>query len=119
LVNEAIAELPEKIREKMENVAITIAKSPTPEQLKKTGIRHNDTLLGLYEGVPKTEWGRGFGMVLPDKITVFQASIENFARTPEEIKKMVSNVAWHEIAHHFGFGEKEVRSMEKKRKEKK
>ena len=115
LVKEALLELPEKIRQKIENVAIVIEESPTEEQLKKTGIRYGGSLLGLYEGIPKTTWGRGFGGNLPDKITIFQKIIENFAKSPNEIKKLVKNVVFHEIAHHFGFNEKEARKLESKR----
>ncbi|MDI6602536.1 MAG: metallopeptidase family protein, partial [Patescibacteria group bacterium] len=82
LVKESILELPERIRQKIDNCALCIEKRPSTEQLRKTGIRYGGLLLGLYEGVPQTKWGRGFGMILPDKITIFQESIEKFARTP-------------------------------------
>jgi len=118
LVKESILELPEKIRQKMDNLALCVEKRPTAEQLRKTGIRYGGFLLGLYEGVPRTKWGRGFGMILPDKITIFQDSIEKFARTPEKIKKLVKTTVWHEIAHHFGFNEKQVRELERKRRKK-
>jgi len=118
LVKEATKGLPEKIRQKMDNLAICVEKRPSREQLRKTGIRYGGLLLGLYEGVPKTKWGRGFGMILPDKITIFQESIENFASSPEEIKKLVRNTVFHEIAHHFGFDEKEARELERKRRKK-
>ena len=114
LVNEAVAGLPEDIRTMMKNVAITIDEIPNQEQLRKTGVRRGDFLLGLYEGVPQTSWGKGFGNHLPDKITIFEKSIEQFAQTPEEIKKLVKNVVWHEIAHHFGIDEKAVRKLEQK-----
>lgn len=116
LVKESFLELPKKIRQKMDNVALCVEKRPSPEQLRKTGIRYGKILLGLYEGVPQAKWGRGFGMVLPDKITIFQESVKRFARTPEKIKKLVRNVVWHEVAHHFGFNEKEVRELERKRR---
>jgi len=116
LVRQALAGLPEKIRQKMENVAICVEKRPTPEQLRKTGIKYGGLLLGLYEGVPQTAWGKGFGQILPDKITIFQESIENFASTPEAIKELIKNVVWHEVAHHFGFSERGVRILEEKRK---
>ena len=118
LIKESILELPEKIRQKMDNLALCVEKRPTAEQLRKTGIRYGGFLLGLYEGVPQTKWGRGFGMILPDKITIFQDSIEKFARTPEKIKKLVKTTVWHEIAHHFGFNEKQVRELERKRRKK-
>jgi len=48
---------------------------------------------------------------------LFQRSIEAVAKTPEEIKERVKRTVWHEIAHHFGMNEKEVRDLEKKRYE--
>ncbi len=114
LVMESVAELPENIRKAMENVAIVIEEKPTGEQLKKTGIRYGNSLLGLYEGVPQTKWGKSFGMILPDKITIFKESIEKFAQAPEEIKELVKNTVWHEIGHHFGFDEKGVKKLESK-----
>ena len=102
----------------MENVALVIEDEPTSEQLRKTGVRYGVSLLGLYEGVPATKWGKGFGMILPDKITIFQESIEKFASSPTEIQELVKYVVWHEIAHHFGFDEKGVRKLEEKRRKK-
>jgi predicted Zn-dependent protease with MMP-like domain len=116
LVEQAVQELPEKIRQKIENVAIIVEERPSSEQLRKVGVRYGGILLGLYEGIPQTKWGRGFGGNLPDKITIFKESVERFAKTSEEIKELVKNVVWHEVAHHFGFNEKEIRELERKRK---
>jgi len=102
LVREAVLSLPEKIRQKMDNIDIVIEKGSP-----------RGSLLGLYQGVPKTAWGRDFGMMLPDKITIFQAPIERMARTPKEVKEIVMETVWHEIAHHFGFDEKSVRRLER------
>ena len=103
LVKEALLEIPENIRKKMDNVEIIVEKgSPY------------GSLLGLYEGVPKTAWGRGFGMTLPDKITIFQQPLEKMARSREELKEVVKNTVWHEVAHHFGFDEKKTRELEAK-----
>lgn len=114
LVSEGIANLPEHIRKKVDNAAVCVEDRPTAEQLRKAKIGPGGSLLGLYEGVPKTVWGRGFGGNLPDKITIFQRPIEQQARTPERVKALVKEVVWHEVAHHFGFGERGVREMERK-----
>ncbi len=106
LVKKAILELPEHIRQKMDNVDIVI------EDKSSLG----DSLLGLYQGVPQTSWGRGFGNILPDKISIFQKPIERSAKSEREIVDLVKNTVWHEIAHHFGFSEKGVRELEVKRK---
>ncbi len=113
LVNEGITDLPKHIRNKVDNVAVCVAEKPTADQIKRAKIGPGRLLLGLYEGVPKTAWGRGFGGNLPDKITIFQDSIEQVARTPEAIRKQVKKTVWHEVAHHFGFSESGVRGMER------
>ena len=114
LVKKAVMALPKRIREKMDNVAIVIENESSPNYLRKAGMRFEDTLLGLYQGVPKTTWGRGFGGNLPDKITIFKEPIEEIALTPKEITELVKITVWHEIAHHFGFDEKQVRKLEEK-----
>ena len=114
LVKKAIVRLPKHIQKKMDNVAIVIKKKPSQYELEKTGIKIGGALLGLYQGVPKTAWGRGFGMILPDKITIFQDSIEQIASSQDEIKELVKIVVWHEIAHHFGFNESQIRKLEAK-----
>ena len=116
LVKKAILDLPEHIRQKMDNVDIVIEKKASIEQLSKIGLRSVDSLLGLYQGVPQTAWGRGFGNILPDKISIFQQPIEKLAKSDKEIVDLVKNTVWHEIAHHFGFSEKGVRTLEAKRK---
>ena len=114
LVKKAIMDLPKHIREKMDNVAIVIENKPSPNYLRKAGMKFGNTLLGLYQGIPKTTWGRGFTGDLPDKITIFSEPIEKIALTPKEITELVKITVWHEIAHHFGFGEKQVRKLEEK-----
>ena len=115
LVEEGIKDIPQKFLDKLDNVGIVIEENPTSEQLKKLKIRKNYFLFGLYEGIPKTKrWG--YSDVLPDKITIFKNHIEQSAQTEEEIKKLVKETVWHEIAHHFGMDEKEVREAESRRK---
>ena len=67
LVKESLLVLPETIREKMENVAIVVEDRPSEDDLKQTGIRYGNFLLGLYQGTPKTAWGRGYGCGCPTK----------------------------------------------------
>ena len=116
LVREAILELPLRIREKMENVGIVIEDYSTAIQMKKGGVLSGGLLLGLYEGVPQTKRGPYYTLALPDKITIFQKSIEAVAQNPEAIKEQVRNTVRHEIAHHFGFDEQGARRVSGKRR---
>lgn len=114
LVKEAIISLPKHIRDKMDNVAIVIENKPSPLQLEEIGTRLKSLLLGLYQGVPQTAWGRKLATRLPDKITIFQDSIQRLTSSKKDIINLVKKTVWHEIAHHFGFSEKQVRNLESK-----
>ena len=115
LVLGGIEAIPEKFLEKLDNVDIVIENEPTDVQIKKLKLGRNSKLFGLYEGVPQTRSGH-YSWVLPDKITIFQKPIEEVAFNDEQIKEIVKNTVWHEIAHHFGMDEERVRKAERKRK---
>jgi len=78
------------------------------------GVPPNRDMVGLYHGIPHTERGPGYTMVLPDKITIWKGMIEAIAKNGTEIPALVRKVVWHEIGHHLGFGEREIRRLEKK-----
>jgi len=113
LVKKAVYSLPKNIQEKMKNIAIVIEDESSGRSFKK-GTRIQNNLLGLYQGIPKNVWGRGFGGNLPDKITIFKEPIEKLGRTPSNIRELVKIVVWHEVAHHFGFNEAQIRRLEQK-----
>ena len=108
LVGEAIDSLPKEFAKKLNNVAVVVEDTPTVQQLRKLKMPPWDLLFGLYEGVPQTKRGSYSG-VLPDKITIFKNSIEKVARNAEEIKAQVRSTVIHEIGHHFGLSDKDLR----------
>ena len=85
---------------------------PTPAQLAEAGLKRGETLLGLYWGVPLTKRSRHYGMVTPDKITIFQKPIEARCRNDAEVKAEIRRVVRHEIAHHFGIADARLRELE-------
>ena len=115
LVVEAIDNLPVEFRNKLENVDVVVEDWPTSGQLKKVKLSHRGQLLGLYEGVPQINRGRGYGLVPPDKISIFRKPIEGQCHSNEEISVKITEVVCHEIAHHFGTDEKTLRSIEDKK----
>ena len=116
MVNAGIGAIPKRFLQKLDNVAVVIEDEPTPAQKEKLHLRQGWTLFGLYEGVPQTKRGVNYGSVLPDKITIFKKPIIQAARDADHIKEIVKNTVWHEIAHHFGMNEEEVRRSETRRK---
>ena len=112
LVAKAIDSLPPEFQRKLENVDIVVEDWPPPGQLRQAKRSHPTQLLGLYQGVPQTRRGRRYGLVLPDKISIFQKPIEAQCRFGDEIEAKVEEVVRHEIAHHFGLDEKTLRKIE-------
>ncbi len=113
LVARAVDSLPEEFLARLQNVVVVVEDRPSHHQLGRVGLRHVDTLLGLYEGVPLTKRGQHYGMVPPDKITIFQKPIESGCRNDADIIAGIQRVVKHEIAHHFGISEARLRQIEK------
>lgn len=102
LVAEALDALPETFRERLDNVEVVVEEWADQETLRQAGVRHPESLLGFYHGVPQTKRTHGYGLVLPDKISIYRRPIEMHCRTPQEVRRLVHHVLRHEIAHHFG-----------------
>ncbi len=111
LVDEALESLPEEIRKRLDNVAIVIADWPTRADLRRAGVPHGATLFGLYEGVPLTQRTTHYGLVPPDKITLFRGPLLAYSRDPEDLRERVRRTVIHEIAHHFGMDEDHIRRL--------
>lgn len=114
LVNQGIERIPKTFQDNLNNVAIVIADEPTNEQREKLKLRCDQTLFGLYEGIPLTKRGAGYNMVLPDKITVFKNPIAFSSSSEAEMKEKVMNTVWHEIAHYYGLNHDQIHKLEGK-----
>lgn len=112
LVAAVLEDLPKQFQEKLDNVVVTVEDFPTYYQALKLKLRRGMILFGLYEGVPQTKRGAGYMLIPPDKITIFQKPIEYFYRTDEAIKTKVKETVLHEIGHHFGLTDREIRQAQ-------
>lgn len=115
LVRKAVKKIPSEFLHKLENVEILTQDWPYAYQkefLRKRGER--GVLLGLYEGVPQTKRGRyGIGSTVPDKITIFKNSLITISNNLNDLEKNVRQTVVHEIGHHFGMSEEDIRSAMK------
>lgn len=111
IISDALDTLPEKYTSRLQNVAIIYEDEPSPEQREKLQLHCNQTLFGLYEGVPLPRRG-GIQPLLPDKITIFKLPMAYTSNSFEELKKQVRHTLWHEMAHYFGLDHKRIHELE-------
>jgi predicted Zn-dependent protease with MMP-like domain len=110
IVAEALDDLPEEIGEALSNVFVAVEQWPSDEILEKMDLPNRYQLLALYEGVPLTQRTTSYN-ALPDRITIFQGPIESIGRDESELRRQIKIAVVHEIAHHFGIGDKRLREL--------
>jgi predicted Zn-dependent protease with MMP-like domain len=113
LLGEAIDAVPPPYNERLQNIAFILEDEPTPEQRVKLNLYPNETLYGLYEGVPLPQRG-GMLKLLPDKITIFKNPL--LAASPDitSLKRNIGHTVWHEVAHYFGLDHKRIHELDNK-----
>jgi predicted Zn-dependent protease with MMP-like domain len=115
LVEEAIDTIPLKFARQVRNLAIVIEDTPSDELLDEMEIDDGDALLGLYQGTPLSERGFGYGNALPDRITLFQFTIEDECDDDEnEIIIAIGETLIHELGHYFGMSEEQIMDIEER-----
>ncbi len=111
LVVEALEGIPEPFRSRLQNVAIVAEEEPSPELLEGLGMEPDETLLGLYDGIPLTERGDWYNLTPPDRIILFRRPILALCRSTEEVREEVRRTVLHEVAHFYGIGDEELGRM--------
>jgi predicted Zn-dependent protease with MMP-like domain len=111
LVVQALDELPEDVRKHLDNIEVVVSDWPTAAEMKSVGLKADQLLLGLYEGIPLTKRGNRYGLVLPDKVTIFQGPIEQICRTRQQVVRQVQRTVKHELAHHFGISDDRLKDL--------
>ncbi|MGC9605285.1 MAG: metallopeptidase family protein [Minisyncoccia bacterium] len=111
--------VPEKFRGLIENAALLVEDDVPEETRRDMGLAKDETLLGLYHGIPRTARGESYGIAgtLPDTITLYRRPILKAAEEDGiPVQRVVEETIWHEVAHHFGLNEDEVVKREKSKR---
>lgn len=111
LIADAIDAMPEEHAKAVENIAVVYADEPTEDQRQQQQLRHDQTLFGLYEGVPLAarNGSTGYG---PDKITIFKLPILAQSFSEADVREHVNHTVWHEFAHYFGLNHDQIHALE-------
>jgi predicted Zn-dependent protease with MMP-like domain len=110
LVGLALDAVPEPFAAALDEVAIVIEDEPTDGQRQENHIAPDETLYGLYEGVPRTEWGADWAAV-PNRITLFRLPLEADFADPDDLADEVWVTVVHELAHHLGIDDERLTEL--------
>lgn len=108
LVGRAIDALPPKYGQRIDNLVFVTADEPDENQRTNLKLHCNQTLLGLYEGIPLPKRGSGYNLVLPDKITIFKNPLLAISSNTENLQHNIYKTVWHEVAHYFGLDHDQI-----------
>lgn len=112
LINEALASLPGEHVQRIQNIAILREDDPTPEQRRQLQLRDDQSLYGLYEGLPLSA-RQGQTRLMPDRITLFKHPLAAGAATLGEFKEQIRHTLWHEIGHYYGLDHAQIHELER------
>ncbi len=110
LVDLALESIPDPFAAALDEVAVVIADEPSPEQRRENDVPDDETLYGLYEGVPRTEWGADWAAI-PNRITLFRRPLEEDFRDPDDLADEVWITVVHELAHHLGIDDERLHEL--------
>ena len=108
-VRDALDGLPEGIRKRFSNLAVTVRDTPTDEELRSVGLDPRvDTLFGLYDGLSRVEQSAVTPDLFPAKITIFRIPLLEECRDRKELLKEIRLTVLHEVGHHFGLSDEDL-----------
>ena len=110
----ALATIPRRFRNAMDNLAIVVEDEPPEPLLREMEIAPPDTLFGIYQGTPLPDRRWDYGNTLPDRILLFQGPHEREAADDDDLAASIAETLIHEIGHYFGLSEEEIDDIEER-----
>jgi predicted Zn-dependent protease with MMP-like domain len=114
-IEDGISAIPIRYRDRIRNVAVLLEDDVSDEVRRQEGLAPDESLLGLYQGIPLPDRGEGYGVgaTMPDTITIYKnPTLEEAEESDGDVARIVRDTIWHEFGHYFGLDEDEVRKRE-------
>ena len=111
VVRRAVETLPESIKGHLDNVVIDVDEEPSVEFLREAGftdeeIDAGDTLYGYF--MPLDVERAAEMLEHPDRIIIFRNPLEEDFPDRHELLTEIRKTVVHEIAHHFGWTDRDL-----------
>jgi len=105
-VDDTLAELPEWVVERVDNLVVDIEDWPTAEQDPE-----GQGLLGIYDGVSLADRGVDYFGFAPDRIVIFYQPHLELGLSDEELRAEIRVTVLHEMAHHLGIDDDRLHEL--------
>ena len=114
LAEQAFAALPEEVRAVCAGLVLRVEDFPDEEMLADLGVEDPFELTGLYDGRALTERSVLDQPTRPDIVWLFRRPIleEWIERGDVGLGRLVAHDLIHEIAHHFGWSDDDIRAVD-------
>src|SRR3954447_22514431 len=113
IAHDAFRRLPDRFRQMCEGLVIHVEDFPTDEVLDELNAQTEFDLLGLFQGVGLPFRSESAPTQMPNMIWLYRRPILDYwAEHDESLGAIVSHVLVHEIGHHFGLSDDDMRQIE-------
>jgi predicted Zn-dependent protease with MMP-like domain len=111
VVEEALQSIPQGFHRYLEEIAVDIEDEPDERTCRELKLRSPRELLGVYHGTPITQRHVEAPYRYPERIVIYQRNLERVCRSREQMVAEIRKTVLHEVGHHFGLNEKQLREL--------
>jgi predicted Zn-dependent protease with MMP-like domain len=112
-----LADLPQQVHDLLDEVPMIVEDYPSPQIMRKMGVRRRSDLCGLYTGIPLTEKSIEHAGYLSDSVHIFREGILAMATDrrgridEQELRRQIRITILHELGHYHGFDEDDLEAL--------
>ncbi len=106
VVDAVLAELPEWVLERIDNLVVVVEDRPTHDQDPE-----GRGILGIYEGVSLADRGVDYFGYAPDRIVIFYQPHLELDLDDDELADEIRVTVLHEVAHHLGIDDRRLHEL--------
>jgi len=111
VIEQAIASIPPGFSQYLEEIVVDVEDMPDEATCRELKIRDPRSLLGLYRGTPLNQRHVEAPYRYPERIVIYKLNIERICRSKQKMVTQISKTVLHEIGHHFGLSERQLREL--------
>jgi len=116
-LEQVLAELPPEAKKLLDDVPLVVEDYPSREIMQRVGVRQRAALCGLYTGVTLIHRCVDHSGIPSDVIRIYREGILGQATSrggeinAEKLRRQIRITILHELGHHHGLTEKELRTL--------